>query len=158
MQTLVKFIRNENPRSTNMLITRTLGKYGVLHRESVTAMKDEKPGHNEWWYCEVVKETSAGTDKGTWVLKPIRRVECVEKDGFRENDITYLVPNLYSYKREGNVLLLYPKRKGPNWICPNSMRQHLMRRNRQADIYAVNTVMVVFDDDDSWQKDPPRNP
>jgi hypothetical protein len=77
----------------------------------------------------------------------------VARDGFRDNDITYLLPNLYHYRRVGNVLLLYPKRPGPNWICPNSMRQHLMRRNRVADAYQVNTVMVVFDDAEDWPKE-----
>lgn len=156
MITLVKFIRNDNPRSTNLLITRTLGKYGVLHRESVESMREDKPQHNEWWYCEVVKETSAGTDKGTWVLKPIKRVDPVERDGFRDNDITYLVPRLYEPERVGNVLILRPTKSGPNWICPKFMRQHLMRRNRDAGNYSVNTVMVVFDDDNHWKKEPPR--
>lgn len=152
MLILAKFIHNDNPRSTNVLITRTLGKFGVLHRESIEQMQ-QKPRANEWWYCEIVKETGAGTDRGCWVLKPIKRVEMVEKHGFRDNDITYLFPNMYTAQRQGNVLLLYPKRMGPNWICPSSMRQHLMRQHRNASTYKVNTVMVVFDQDTDWTKE-----
>jgi hypothetical protein len=152
MITLAKFIQNDNPQSTNLLITRTFGKFGVLHRESVAKM-DRKPRANEWWYCEVVRETGANTERGCWVLKPIRKVGIVERDGFRDNDITYLLPNMYEYHRVGNVLLLYPKREGPNWICPNSMRQHLMRRHRTAGAYQVNTIMVVFDAAAEWPRE-----
>ena len=158
MRTLCKFVRNDNPLSSNLLVTRTFGKYGVMHRESVAAMK-RKPAHNEWWYCDVVKETGAGTERGTWVLKPVKKVGYVERDGFRDNDITYLVPNLYDYRQMGNVLLLYPRREGPNWICPNHMRQHLMRRHRSAGTYKVNTIMVVFDQADDWPREmPSANP
>lgn len=154
MITLVKFISNNNPRSTNLLVTRTLGKFGVLHRESVSKMV-EKPGPNEWWYCEVIKETGAGTDRGCWVLKPLHKIGYVERGGFRENDITYLLPNMYTARKKGNVLLLYPKREGPNWICFGKMRQHLMKRQRAAETaqYSVNTIMVVFDGGEDWAKE-----
>jgi len=152
MITLAKFILNDNAQSNNMLITRTLGKFGVLNRESVARM-DQKPRPNEWWYCAVVRETGAGTERGCWVLKPLRKIGVVERDGFRENDITYLLPNMYDCTRAGNVLLLHPKRTGPNWICPSSMRQHLMHRHRSADAYRVNSILVVFDGDENWERE-----
>lgn len=154
MLTLCKFIVNNNPRSTNLLITRTLGKFGALHRDSVLAMPEAKrPRANEWWYCEIVRETGANTERGLWVLKPIKKVPIVEKDGFREPDITYLFPRMYEPKRVGNVLLLYPNRQGPNWICPNQMRRHLMRRQRQASKFAVNSILVVFDGAADWPRE-----
>lgn len=149
---LAKFISNDNPRSTNLLITRTLGKFGVLHRESVAKM-DRKPHANEWWYCEVIKETGAGTERGCWVLRPLHKIGYVERGGFREPDTTYLLPNMFNTTRKSNVLLLHPKREGPNWICPNGMRSHLMRRYRDAGVYRVNTIMVVFDDAEDWPKE-----
>jgi len=153
MITLAKFIRNDNPRSTNLLITRTLGKFGVLHRASVAKMP-QRPQANEWWYCEVVRETGAGTERGCWVLRPTRQIGMrVASDGFRENNITYLLPNMYTSTQKGNALLLHPKREGPNWICPNGMRQHLMRRYRNAGVYRVNTIMVVFDEAEDWPRE-----
>ena len=152
MITLAKFLQNDNAQSTNLLITRTFGKLGVMHRESVAKMS-RKPRPNEWWYCAVVQETGADTERGCWVLKPTEKIGYVERDGFRENDITYLLPNMYEYKRVGNVLLLHPTREGPNWICPNHMRQHLMRRHRTAGVYQVNTIMVVFDKAAEWSRE-----
>ena len=152
MITLAKFIANDNPQSTNMLITRTLGKFGVLHRDSVAKLV-QKPQANEWWYCNVVRETSASTERGCWVLAPIRKIGIVERDGFRENNITYLLPNMFRKERKGNVLLLHPTSAGPHWICSNKMRQHLMRRHRTADAYQVNTVMVVFDGAAAWSRE-----
>jgi len=152
MLVLAKFIQNDNPRSTNLLITRTLGKFGVLHRESVAKMP-QKPRANEWWYCAVVKETGAGTERGCWVLAPQEKIGTVERDGFREPNFTYLLPNMYTTALKDNVLLLYPKHKGPNWVCSNGMRKHLMHRHRSAGAYQVNTVAVVFDEAADWPKE-----
>ena len=149
MLILCKFVRNDNPQSTNTIVTKTLGKFGVPDREALAKM-DRKPAHNEWWYCEIVRETKPGTEKGVWVLKPIRFVEPIERDGYRLNNITHLVPGLFDIKRKDNVLLIYPKHKGPNWICPNPMRRHLMLKNRKDGCYGVNTIMVVHDDSEVW--------
>lgn len=152
MLTLAKFIANDNPRSTNMLITRTLGKLGVLHRDSITRLA-QKPQANEWWYCNVVQETGASTQQGCWVLAPTQKIGMVERDGFRENDITYLLPNMFRQNRRGNVLLLHPTRPGPHWICSNKLRQYLMQRHRVAGAYQVNTVMVSFDGATEWSRE-----
>jgi len=152
MLTLVKYIANDNPRSSNALITRTLGKIGALHRESVSAMA-QKPQAGEWWYSEVVKETGAGTERGLWVLKPVKLVHRIERDGFRDPDLNYLVPNLYTHHRTGNVLLVYPKREGPNWILPNSTRRHLIRSPRTAGVYQINSAVVVFDGSADWPRE-----
>lgn len=151
MLTLVKYIQNTNPRSNNAIITRTLGKIGALHRESMAQMQ-RKPKPDEWWYSEVVRETGAGTERGLWVLKPVKQVQRIERDGFRDPDINYLVSNLYTPRRVGNVLLLYPKHKGPNWICSNSMRGHLIRHPRTAGSYRINSIVVVFDDAEDWPR------
>lgn len=154
MRTLVKWIQNDNTQSSNVLITRTLGKIGALHRESIAAMS-QKPKAGEWWYSEVVKETGAGTARGLWVLNPVERVPRIEKDGFRDHDLNYLVPAMFTPYRSGNALLLFPKRKGPHWICHNPMRRHLIRSQRHAGSgdYQVNSVVVVFDDQRDWPKE-----
>lgn len=137
-----------------MLITRTLGKIGVLDRAFVMAMRGRRPQANEWWYCEAVRETGAGTERGLWVLKPLQWVERTERQGFLENDIAYLFPGAYDIHRAGNTLLVYPKRVGPNWIISNPMRRHLMRKYRQAEAgYEVNSVVVVFDHAVEWPKE-----
>jgi hypothetical protein len=152
MLTLCKFVHNEDKNSSNVLITKTFGKFGVIQREAIASLA-RKPRHNEWWYCEIVRETGAGTERGLWVLKPIKRVELIERDGYRDNNITHLFPGLYTTKRIGNAVLVYPKMRGPHWICPNAMRRHLLLRHRRDGAYAVNSVLVVHDETDDWPRD-----
>lgn len=154
MITLCKFVLNDKQDSTNILVTKTFGKHGVLDREALAAI-EPKPQHNEWWYCRVVKETGAGTAKGVWVLAPIRRVERIERGGFRDNDITHLFPPLFTTAKINNALILYPTKKGPNWICGNAMRKHFMVTNRRHGSYEINTIMVVFDNATDWSREPP---
>ena len=152
MITIAKFVRNDREDSSNLLVTKTFGKYGVLHRDSVVAMSI-KPKPNEWWYCEVVRETGAGTPQGVWVLKPIARVETVERDGFRENNIMHLFLGLYDAQQVGNTLLLHPKRQGHNWICPSALRRFYMLRSKRNGNYQINSVLVVFDHAAQWPQD-----
>ncbi len=155
MKVLCKFIENDKHDSSNLLITKTFGKYGVLHREAVAAMQ-EKPWYNEWWYCDVVRETGAGTERGLWILKPLSKLGTIIRDGFRDNDVAHLYAGCFTSKRVGNTLLLHPNQEGPNWICPNALRQHLMRRYRRNGEYGINTVMVVFDQAETWSREPVR--
>lgn len=155
MIVIAKFIKNDNLESENYLISKTLGKLGVIQRTAVASMK-VKPRANEFWYCEVVKETKAGTDHGCFVLKPVARVEHTTRDGYPALDIVYLVPGTYDTEVQNNVILLRPRRGSCNWICSNSMRSHLIRRHQKDGTYKINAVLVVYQGDD-WPKEAPRS-
>jgi hypothetical protein len=155
MITLCKFVLNDKKDSTNVLVTKTFGKHGVLDRIRTYDL-EKLPSHNEWWYCEVVMETGVGTPRGVWILAPLYRVERVEQNGFRENDITHLFPGFFTSAQVDNTLLLYPNKKGPNWICGNSMRRHLMLTNRRNGNYEVNSIVVVFDEAEDWPREPAK--
>lgn len=152
MRVLAKFVRNSNKRSRNLLITKTFGKFGAPDAETLIDMED-RPQHGEWWYCDVVRESGGGTPNGLFILRPINRVPLIERDGQRIHDLTYLYPGAYRSKVVGSTMLLYPNDKGPHWILPKSMRRHLLVTSRTRNAFAINSVIIVHDDSDTWRQD-----
>jgi hypothetical protein len=150
MLTLVKFIDNYTPESRNKIITRTLGKLGVVDGGTLSRLA-EKPKPREFWYCDIIKETGAGSAKGVFVLSPLRKIKVATIDGFETVDVVHLVPGMFDAVKEQNVMLIYPKTAGPNWIMSNVLRQHLMGRDKTT--YAINSVVVVFDKAKDWPKE-----
>jgi len=150
MIVLAKFIRNDNPRSRNLLITKTLGKFGVPDRDALVAMR-ERPQHDEWWRCDVVRETGAGTNRGLFVLRPLTRIALVERDGQRTHDLTYLYPAGFSTQQVHNTILIHPNHRGPNWILSNEMRRQLLASSRN-----INAVLVVMDNKKDWPRETVR--
>lgn len=159
MITLVKFIRNpiESASANNAIITKTLGKTGVVGREySGTGVPQPKEG--EFWYVEVVKERGPGSSRGLFVLKPIQKVGSVPNSAEQDPDIVHLIPGGFDSVRKDNVILVYPKklfanRLGPNWICSIEMKKNLMEKHKEGDSYKVNGVVIVFDGADDWEKE-----
>lgn len=153
IKTIAKFINNDNPDSSHQLITKTFGKYGVLDR-AATAALDRKPRAGEFWTCEILLETRAGTPGGLFVLKPLQLVP--KREGGRDHDIMYLAAGLYRTEKRDNVMLVTPDAElaDQHWICSNTMRRHLMRRYASDDQYGVNAVIVVYGGDD-WPKQTP---
>lgn len=151
MITLVKFIRNRLSHTDNYLITRTLGKVGVVKKELFGVM-DPRPRHDEFWFAEILSEVRPNESKGCWILRPIRPIGTVtRKGGFSEPDIVRLIPGTFDVERRGNTLYIYPhaanSEKGPNWILDVEVRRQLLHRFRAADgSFEVNSVIVVFDE------------
>ena len=141
MLTLVKFIWNYRQDSSNKLISRTLGKLGVLARDC-----EQKPKHNEWWYCTIQKEVGHGTDKGVFVLNPVEYL--AETDGRQE--LLYLYPGSFNIVRKGSALLMFPDKQGYPWICPTSMKRHLINKYKKEDHYDLNAIIVVHDNATDW--------
>lgn len=155
MLTLVKWIRNPNENSSNALITRTLGKIGIMPAKALLD-RENLPKHDEFWYSELELETQPGS-KGCFVLRPVSPVPFVESKGRTRPDFTYLIPGACDYVKQRNALLVYPHQKGPHWICSSSVRKYLLNTHRTAKVekdeeetYSVNAVIVVFDGSDEW--------
>lgn len=149
MLTLVKWIKNPDENSTNTMITRTLGKIGIMTAKALLESK-VLPKHDEFWYSEIVLETKPGS-QGCFVLRPIKRVTYVSYKGRRRPDFTYLIPGACEYVRRRNALLVYPHKKGAHWICSASVRKYLLNAHREGDgDYSVNAVIVVFDNTEEW--------
>lgn len=158
MITLVKFIKNrqEDAPPNNKVISKTLGKTGVLSWEHITS-KDMIPQAEEFWYVDVLKEIGAGTAKGVFMLRPLKKVaQKVKGEG---PDIIHMIPGTYTTDVIGNTILLHPKilnhpkELGPNWICSLTMRRKLINKYREGDTYKVNSIIVVFDGATTWDKE-----
>jgi hypothetical protein len=151
MKTLVKFIQNFTPDSRNRLVTRTLGKLGVVDRDFLEQNPPVKPQAGEFWYCNVTAET-IGSGRGVFLLWPLEKLPLIEQDGYRTVDVLHLIPGLYTSQQRRNAMLLYPKRLGPHWIASSELRRHIIQRHRTDDAYGINTVAVVFDGADDWPR------
>ncbi len=156
MITLVKFNRNlgqqTNPK--NKIITRTLGKPGVLSWPHVWDHQ-KCPTFNEFWYVEIIKEIGGNTPKGVFVLNPLERV--AQRSNGR-SDVIRLIPGTYDIIPVGNTLLVYPhklydNRLGPNWVCSRSVKKTLFNLHKKDKRYNMNSIIVVFDKAEDWTKE-----
>lgn len=150
MITLVKFIRNRVSHTDNYLITRTLGKVGVVKKE-LFAVMDPRPRHDEFWYVEILEEVRPNEAKGCWILRPLKPIKLINRKGFSEPDIVRLIPGTFAVERRGNTLYIYPDQvnaeTGPNWILDVEVRRQLLHRYREANgSFGVNSVVVIFDE------------
>jgi hypothetical protein len=158
MITLVKFMKNrqEDAPPNNKVISKTLGKTGVLSWEHING-QDEVPQAEEFWYVEIVKEKGSGTSRGVFMLRPIQKVPEKAKDG--EPDIIHMIPGTYTTERQENTILLhpkilnYPEGLGPNWICSLTMRRKIMSKYKENGQYTVNSIIVVFDGATDWPRE-----
>jgi len=163
MITLVKFFQNPQNQDTthNKLITKTLGKIGVLHGPTLQ-QSGLSPQHEEFWFVRILKEKGAGTPQGIFVLEPLEKVKLSQRF-VGDPDIVHMIPGTYEVEQQGNVLLLYPnvswfpERLGPNWVVGQSIKQELMRHNNQGGTYRLNSIIVVFDRTHDWLKEPLRS-
>jgi len=141
MITLVKFIRNYKETSSNKLISRTLGKLGVLPKGI-----EVQPKHNEWWYCDILKEVGHGTERGVFVLNPLKPLPY--KNGRQE--ILFLFPGSFTIVRRNNVLMMLPDKPGHPWVCPTPIKRHLINKHKTSGRYALNAIIVVHGGTSEW--------
>jgi len=149
MLTLVKWIANPDTKSKNRIITRTLGKIGLMPSK-VLFQGGDLPRPDEFWYSEIVCETKPG-NQGVFVLRPIKRIEDVPHYRGKRPNFQYLIAGTFDVIRKRNAVLIYPHRKGQHWICAQAMRKFLLGLHRQEDQYPVNSVIVVFDNAGDWE-------
>ena len=159
MITLVKFFTNkrEPEGGNNPVITRTLGKTGVVHW-SLATQKKLLPKAEEFWFVRILKEKGARTPHGLFVLEPLERVRMSHKF-IGEPDIVHMIPGTYDIAQVDNTLLLhphttwYPERYGPAWVCNLSVKKSLYQKYCKDGAYQVNSLIVVFDRATDWPKE-----
>lgn len=120
IEVLVKLFENTTRRKNdqNKLITRTLGKVGVLNKE---LKSDLEPQAGEFWKCRIVKETNPGQNTGCFILEPVELVQ-VDK-------LLKLLPGMYEEIEESGTLLISPKNPGHCYILPLGIKKNLKRVN-----------------------------
>ena len=122
---LVKFHVNMEATSKNRIITKTLGKIGVISSD----YDGVAPNDEEFWLCDVVKEVTKGTPvSGLFVLRPIRKVD--------REDISYLIHGMYSLEDEGGIRYVIPKRKNIYWLMSIDDRRTIMDK-------AIHAIVIV---------------
>lgn len=162
MITLVKFFQNPQVQDSthNKLITKTLGKIGVLHGLA-TQQSGLQPQHEEFWFVKILKEKGAGTPQGVFILEPLEKVKLSQRF-VGDPDIVHMIPGTYQVEQQKNVLLLhpavswFPDRLGPNWVVGQSIKQELMRFHNQDGVYRLSSIIVVFDRTHDWIQEPLR--
>lgn len=149
MITIVKFIRNQRRNSSNRFVTRTLGKVGVIHSSHYWSMKD-RPRHDEFWYVEILEEVEAGSSKGCFVLRPIKKVGNCQRQERVVPDVVRLIPGTFETEKRGSTLFVYPRNvdgtNGPNWILDGDTKTHLTKTQTADDSGGIDSMIVVFDE------------
>lgn len=106
---IVKFFKNVLP-NYNSVITRTLKKIGVVHRNIKNNIQD-----GEFWKVKILKEICQNQTKGCFILEPIEQINA--------NAIIKLVPGMYEELEENNILFIFPKLFGYNYILPLDIKR-----------------------------------
>jgi len=137
LRTIVKFFTNVQqpssgtiegrPKIHNHLITRTLGKLGVIDSKWEPD-PDNVPKDGEFWLVEIVRETSPARAQGVFVLRPIKGVDTSE--------VQRLAPGMYDEENEQGTVIITPNlREDFYWMLPLSLRKAMTD---------VNAVIVKY--------------
>lgn len=117
---IVKFHENRDRDNRNGLITRSLGKFGVIHTAWYEDKRpDQCPQKSEFWKVRVVKEIGVGHREGCFVLHPLERVHVV--------DVKKLIPGMYTQEFRNQVLIVLPNKVlgKDNFILPLAIRKDI---------------------------------
>ena len=150
MLTIAKFLFNKVESRQNKLITRTLGKVGVID-PVIYASLETRPNHDEFWFVGVLNELGRGTNRGVFVLHPIKKVPTTFHNGLAEPAIVRLIPGTFSVEQREGTLYLYPATAngllGPNWILDMDVRQYLSKKIIDSTGKCTfNSIIVVLDE------------
>ena len=137
LRTVVKFFTNVQqqsagtiegkPKIHNHLITRTLGKLGVIDSKWEPG-EGGIPKDGEFWLVEIMRETSPARAQGVFVLSPIRPIETSE--------VQRLAPGMYDEENEQGTVIVTPNlREDFYWMLPLSLRKAMTN---------VNAVIVRY--------------
>lgn len=131
---IVKFHENKDRDNRNNLITRSLGKFGVIQTAWFENKRpDQIPKAGEFWKVRIIKEVGVGHREGCFVMHPLENVHVTE--------IEKLLPGMYDEEYINNILLIKPtpglSRSGRgNWIIPLAIRKKI------TGVYAVIVDLI----------------
>lgn len=134
MLCILKFFTNNNKGTgDNDVISRTLLKIAVVNRHYQQKPGAVMPQHGELWIVKIIKETGTG-NTGTFICEPIEKVD--------EKSLMHLVPGLFCKQLVKGKLIVYPKKRGHNWILP------LMHKKHMAELHNAYCIIVPLDASD----------
>jgi len=120
LEVIVKFFANDNPKSQNKIVTRTLGKLGVIQNNQTNI------NPNEFWRVQIIKETCPHRNTGCFILEPVAKL--------LPEELSKVVPGMYTEVRKNGLVIITPLHPG-NWIIPLLHKRGIMHQNKT--IYAV---------------------
>ena len=117
---IVKLFANTlaHERTLNELITRTLGKIGVIDRHY---RKGTIPVAGEFWKCEITKDADPGRSSGCFILEPLESIA--------PESLFKLLPGMYSERVESGTLIVTPYDPDNNTILPLELKRGHKRFN-----------------------------
>lgn len=129
----MKFIDNVDKNSSNVVITKTLGKYGFVNADYYGPC----PNHDEFWLVKIDREIRANNVQGCFILTPVKHIP--------RQQIETLVPGTGSYKEfnENGIRYVLPVDKDRYYILPLEHRKHV--KSVRA-IIVVNFSLAQFQD------------
>lgn len=124
--TLAKFHHNQDLDSNNRIITRTLGKFGIISR----LYEGELPKEDEFWLVRIVKNNKPEEHQGCFIVDPLKKIEYATQVG-------KLVKGMYEEVASENKQLVFIK---PLERFENSVWQLTLEDRK---IYNGKSVIVI---------------
>jgi hypothetical protein len=135
---IVKFHENKDTDNRNQIITRSLGKFGVIATAWYENKRDDEVPHaGEFWKVRILKEIGVGQRNGCFVLTPMNQVHV--------EDLEKLIPGMYEESFYNGIVIVTPSsgvlrakgKTGGNFILPLAIRKKIKG------VYAIIVDLVL---------------
>lgn len=112
---IAKFYYSKAPDGSSKLISRSLGKFGILDR---LAVRSKEVGNREVWLSKISGEIYPGKNHGAFLLCPKVKVEDPDTQLFK------LIPGFFTVTPHGSSALLTPNSDPDKfWILSHGTRK-----------------------------------
>lgn len=126
--TLAKYYHNRDTESTNRIVTRTLGKFGIINKD----YKGEIPKEDEFWLTKIVDNIKPTEHIGCLIVEPIKKIEY--------ENVGILLQGMYDEVPSDNPCLVFIK---PKEAFKNSIWQLPLEDKKK---YKNKSVIVIQDE------------
>lgn len=123
---LAKFHKNQDNDSNNKIITRTLGKFGIISN----SYSGEQPSEDEFWIVRIVNNIKPDEHKGCFIVEPLKKVDYLTQVGKLVNGMYEEIPS-----DNKNIVYVKPLEKFENYVWQLTLED---RRN-----YQGKSVIVI---------------
>lgn len=104
---LAKFHHNQDLDSSNKMITRTLGKFGIISK----TYTGEQPKEDEFWIVKIVNNIRPEEHQGCFIVEPLKKIEYVTQVGKLVNGMYEEVPC-----ENNTIVYVKPLEKFENYV------------------------------------------
>jgi hypothetical protein len=114
-----KFFMSKAPNGTVNCISRTLGKFGIIEKNT-----NKKVEHQDIWVCKIVREIKPGSNHGAFVLRPLEKIS--------PDDLRKLIPGFYEVQEAcgGKAAFAIPNTEPMQfWMLSRTTRQIFSKKN-----------------------------